>query len=273
MKYFLGIVGGIVAFFLITFAPFTTIGAGKIGVVTVFGNVQSEVLSPGFHWVSPFASIHNISVQTQTISFDNQSVGDNTEATSLGAASKDLQDVAIAVVVNYHIPSTGAKDIYQQFQGEDNFQRTQLEPIVRESVKAVSSQYTAEELVTKRIEFSDKVTTLLTSKFVGIPAVFDNFRVVNFEFSKDFTNAIEAKATAVQNAEASKNKLEQVKYEAQQQIETAKAEAETIRIKAQAITQQGGADYVKLQAIAKWNGVLPAQMIPGSAVPFIDINK
>jgi len=40
---------------------------------------------------------------------------------------------------------------------------------------------------------------------------------------KNFTKSIESKVTAVQNAEAAKNKLEQVKFEAQQTIETAKS--------------------------------------------------
>ena len=60
--------------------------------------------------------------------------------------------------------------------------------------------------------------------------------------------------TAVQQAEAAKNKLEQVKFEAQQTIETAKANAEAIRIQAQAINSQGGADYVELQRIKTWDG-------------------
>ena len=61
--------------------------------------------------------------------------------------------------------------------------------------------------------------------------------------------------TAVQNAEAAKNKLEQVKYEKEQRIAQAQGEAEAIRISAQAINSQGGEDYVKLKAIEKWNGM------------------
>lgn len=101
--------------------------------------------------------------------------------------------------------------------------------------------------------------------------ILEDVFITNFEFSESFDKAIESKVTAEQRALESKNKLEQIKFEAQQQIETAKAEAESIRIKAQAVTQQGGADYVKLQAIQKWDGKLPTQMITGSAVPFIDI--
>lgn len=51
------------------------------------------------------------------------------------------------------------------------------------------------------------------------------------------------------------------------------AEAEAIRIQAEAITSQGGAEYVQLQAIAKWNGTVPSTMVPGATVPFINLNR
>ena len=75
------------------------------------------------------------------------------------------------------------------------------------------------------------------------------------------------------DALAAKNKLDQVQFEAQQTVATAKAQAEAIQIQAQAINSQGGADYVSLQAINKWDGKLPTQMVPGSTVPFINLTK
>ena len=51
------------------------------------------------------------------------------------------------------------------------------------------------------------------------------------------------------------------------------AEAKAIQIKAQAVTQQGGKDYVQLQAIEKWDGKLPTQMVPGATVPFINLTR
>jgi hypothetical protein len=145
-----------------------------------------------------------------------------------------------------------AENIFNQYRTNANFESNVIEPIIRETVKTVSAQYTAEELVTKRLEYSDKVSALLTERFITKDCLLERFSITNFEFSKAFSQAIEAKVTAVQTAEAAKNKLEQVKFEAQQTIEKAKAEAEAIRIQASAIQSQGGADYVKLQWIAAW---------------------
>ena len=78
--------------------------------------------------------------------------------------------------------------------------------------------------------------------------------ITNVAFSDSFTQAIEAKVTATQNAEAAQNKLAQVQAEAQQTVAKAQADAEAIKIQAQAINSQGGADYVELQKVQKWNG-------------------
>lgn len=258
----------------VIFGSFGTVGAGERGVKTRFNKVVGTV-QPGLYAKLPFVEkVVKMDVKTQTINYDkNGAEGDAKDTSQLYGASKDLQDVSIGVMVNYHVDPNKVADIYSQYNRVSNYSENVLEPIVRETVKSVSAQYTAEELVTKRAEYSDKVNMILVEKFESKGSVMEKFNITNFEFSKAFSSAIEAKVTAVQNAEAAKNKLEQVKFEAQQTIETAKATAEAQRISAQALAAQGGADYVSLKAIEKWNGVLPVQMVPGSSVPFINVNK
>ena len=83
------------------------------------------------------------------------------------------------------------------------------------------------------------------------------FNIVNFDFSKSFNDAIEAKVTAEQEALAEKNKLEKVKYESEQKIVAAEAQAKAIEIQAKAIQSQGGKEYVNLKWVEKWDGKLP----------------
>ncbi len=270
------IIYGVLALILLVliFSTFTTVSAGERGIKTRLGRVVS-VLDPGLHFKAPFIeSVHKMDVKTRTINYDkNGSEGDAKDTSQLFGASKDLQDVQIGVVVNYHIDPTKTGDIYAQYSSVDNYESNVIEPIIRQTVKSVSAEFTAEELVTKRAEYSDKVNAKLNDLFASKNAILERFSVTNFEFSKSFSDAIESKVTAVQNAEAQKNKLEQVKYEAQQTIETAKATAEAQRISSQALAAQGGEDYVQLKAIEKWNGVLPTQMIPGSTVPFLNLKN
>lgn len=265
---------GVIIIALLLISSTGTIGAGERGVKTRFSAIVGTV-PQGLYFKIPFIeSVHIMDVKTRTINYDrNGAEGDARDTSQLFGASKDLQDVSIGVVVNYHIDANKVQEIYAQYSSVANYQYNVIEPVVREIVKSTSAQYTAEELVTKRAEFSDKVNTALATQFTDKNAILERFSVTNFEFSKAFSQAIETKVTAVQNAEAAKNKLEQVKAEAQQTIEKAKAEAEAIRIQAQAINSQGGADYVALKAVERWNGILPTQMVPNASVPFINLTK
>lgn len=267
---------GIIVLFglVVVFGSFGTIATGERGVKTRMSAVVGTV-EPGVYFKLPFfEDVHTMDVKTRTINYDkNGQEGDAVDTSQLFGASKDLQDVKIGVVVTYNIDPTKVIDIFSQYKNVDAFEVTVTEPAVRKVVKSISAQFTAEELVTKRAEFGDKVTAVLTEEFASKSAILTGFSVTNFEFSAEFTRAIEAKVTATQNAEAAKNKLEQIKYEAQQTIETAKATAEAQRIQSQSLAAQGGEDYVQLKAIEKWNGILPVQMIPGSTVPFINLNN
>jgi len=260
LKFVDGVLGAIFAL-VILFGSFEIIGAGERGVVLRLGAVN-RVMVEGLNFKIPLIeSTHKISVKTQTITFDNES--------SLGAASKDLQDVSVSVIINYHQDYLKVGDVYKKYGS--SYEENVIMPIIRETVKSTASQYTAEELVTKRVEVSDKIASLLTQKLLEKDSILEKFNIVNFSFSKSFNEAIEAKVTAEQNALAAKNKLEQVKYEAEQRVTQAKGEAEAIAIQAQAIQAQGGAEYVNLKAVEKWDGMLPTTMIPNSGLPFLNI--
>ncbi len=256
------------------FSSVGTVGAGERGVRTRFSAIVG-VVPQGLYFKLPLVeSVHIIDVKTRTINYDrNGNEGDTIDTSQLSGASKDLQDVWIGVVVNYHIDPEKVALIFAQYSSTENYEANVIEPIIREVVKTTSAQYTAEELVTKRAEFSDRVNSTLADRLISKDAILERSSVTNFEFSKAFSQAIEAKVTAVQNAEAAKNKLEQVKFEAQQTVEAAKATAEAQRIQSAALTSLGGKDFVQLKAIEKWDGHLPAQMIPNAAVPFLDLTR
>lgn len=242
---------------VLLFGSFGTIGAGYVGVETRFGKVVGEKL-PGLYFKLPLVEgITTMDVQTQK---------DQTDAT---AASNDLQQVTATVAVNYHVEAADAPNIYSNIGAE--YADRIIAPAIQESVKSVTANYTAEQLITDRETVRAAILALLTTKLQAYGIQTDTLNIVEFKFSDTFNAAIEAKVTAQQNALAAQNKLAQVQYEAQQTVATAKAQAEAIQIQAQAINSQGGADYVQLQAIKQWDGHLPQQYIPGSANPFIGL--
>lgn len=248
----------LVIIFIVTlvFSPFTLINAGHRGVVTQFGKVQDNVLSEGFHFISPMDSVHEYDVRTQKIE------------TQAAAASKDLQNVSTNIAVNFRVNADTVASLYQETQGK--YESTLIAPAIQESVKAATARFTADELITKRAEVKSAMREELQSREAMRFFVVEDVSIVDFSFSASFNDAIEKKVKAEQDALASKNKLEQTKYEAEQRVVQAQSEAEAIRIQAQAVASQGGADYVQLQAISKWDGKLPNYSL-GGATPFINI--
>lgn len=247
----------VVYFSIKVLAPFTIVTAGERAVVYRLGAIN-RVLPEGLHFVIPVVeSVTTVDVKTQK------------EQVEASAASKDLQLVQASIALNYNINPENAGDLLRSI-GADYKQRV-IDPAIQESVKAVSAQYTAEELITKRAEVKDQIKSSLSQRLSSDFIYVSDVSITNFDFSESFNQAIESKVTAEQDALKAKNQLERIKYEAEQKITTAKAEAEAIKIQAQAITQQGGKDYVQLKAIEKWNGILPGNMYSGAALPFLNV--
>lgn len=244
------------------FLPFGTVGAGQRGVVLSFGAVTGEIKSEGLYFRTPFKQkIHIMDVQVQK------------DEVKASAASKDLQTVSATVAVNYHLDAREVANVYQRV-GNDYVSKI-ISPAVQESIKAATANYTAEELVTKRSIVRDEMEKNLVGKLENSGIIADAFNVIDLDFSPSFNAAIEAKVTAEQNALAAKNKLEQIKFEAQQTIETAKAQAETIRLQSDAANND---KYIQLKQLEvqqkfaeKWNGQLPLNLYGSAPIPFLQL--
>lgn len=226
-----------------------TIPAGHRGVINTWGAVQQNELGEGIHLKIPFAQgLNRINVQTQAVKY----VG----AERMSCASSDTQDVYVEAVVNYRLEPSKVATVFQQY-GE-NYQVNIVEPRILNIVKSVVSQYTAVDAINKREELARKSNDALAEEFrkEGL-AIFEGVNITNVSFSPAYNQAIEANVIQKKNTETAEAKKQQVQAEADQTIIAAKAEAEKIRIQADAITQQGGKEYVSLKWVEKWNGVLP----------------
>lgn len=239
----------------VVFSPFTIINSGYRGVVYLFGSVQEETLEEGFHFINPLAYVREVDMRTQVY-----------EVRGAGAASKDLQSVSVSVALNYRLTDANLIPLVRNV-GFD-YEETIIVPAISESVKAATAQYTAEELITQRAAVKDAVTSSLRDRLAQSFLAVDSVSITNLEFSSSFNQAIEAKVTAEQEAQAAKNRLEQARYEAEQRVVQATAEAEAIRIQAEALA--GNSQLVELEAVKKWNGVLPTYT--GGPVPFLNLD-
>ncbi|MFZ3173165.1 MAG: prohibitin family protein [Carboxydocellales bacterium] len=255
----LAIVGLILLF--IAFNSVVVVQAGTRGVVLQLGAVKPLVMSPGFHFKIPFIQ--------QVIPIDVRVGKSQSDQT---AASKDLQIVTTTVAVNFHLVPDEVNKLYQNvgLAYDDRI----VAPAIGEAVKAVTAQYTAEELISKRSEVSSKVKETLAAKLSTYFMSLDEINITEFRFSKEYNNAIEQKQIAEQNALKAKLDLQRITVEAQQKIEQAKAEAESLRLQKQEVTQELidlRQIEAQMKAIEKWDGKLPT--VTGGATPFVDINQ
>ncbi len=259
-KLIVGIVIGVIALILLlVINPMVIVGAGEKGVVLKWGAVQDKILDAGIHWVLPIRdSVKKMDVQTQKM-----------EVVTL-AYSKDIQTVETKLALNYHLRPELVNDVWREV-GKD-YQSRIIDPAVQESVKSAVAKFTAGELIEQRPRVKDEIKAELLVRLSQYFVV-DEFSIIDFSFSDQYEAAVEAKQVAQQKAFEQENITKQIEEQAKQRVTQATAEAEAIKIQAQAITQQGGADYVKLKAIEKWKGEVPSTMVPGSTVPFLDLNR
>jgi len=180
------------------------------------------------------------------------------------AASKDLQDITSVIALNYHVIPDKANWVYQNIGTA--FKERVIDPNVQEAVKAVTARYTAVQLIGEREKVSAAIRETLKEKLADYNLYVDGFSVIDFSFSKKFTNAIEAKQEAEQFALKAQRDLERIKIEAEQKIAQAQAEAESLRLqKGQITTEMIELRKIEAmrEAIAKWNGTVPNVLMGG----------
>ncbi len=241
-------------------SSFYTVKTGTKAIVLQFGAVKSTV-GEGLHTKLPFIqSIVTMDVRVKKV-----------EA-SASAASRDMQDVFTDIAVNYHVDPEAVASLYTSIGA--GYETTLITPAIQECIKAASANYTAEQLIIDRITVSMDMKERLQSKVAAYGIIVDAFNVLNFDFSPEFTQAIEQKQAAEQLALKAKQDLERIKTEAEQKVVQAQAEAEALRIQKQEVTPE----ILKLReieatlkAIEKWDGKLP--VYSGEAIPFLSLPK
>lgn len=225
----IGIVIGIVVIVISLIAgSFTTIPAGYRGVVIRFSAITGGILNEGLRTKLPFIdSVVKMSVQTQKYETDSSAI------------TNDLQDVSTTIALNWHLDPGMAAEVYRTL-GLEFIDRIAA-PAIQETIKQITAQFNAEDLILRREEVKNAITNSLSSRLIDRGIITELVSITNFQFSETFTAAIEAKVAAEQAVLEATNKLERVKVEAQQREAEARGEADA-RI-AKAI---GEAEYIRV---------------------------
>ena len=232
--------GVIIIVAILLLSSITTIESGQVGIRVRFGKVVSEPTTEGINFKIPFIEqIEKLNIRVQKIEVKTSS------------SSRDLQEVDMSLAVNYRIDNKKAVSLYKTVG--KNYTTIVLEPAIEESIKAVTSKYTAEELITNRSEVSAKCMEELSKKVEKYGLIVNDFNITNFSFSEEFEKAIEEKQVAEQKVLTAKQELEKEKIEAEKKIVKAEAEKQANELKQQTLTD----NIIKEKFIEKWNSELP----------------
>ena len=224
---------------------FVIVNAGERGVLLRFGAVQDVVLTEGIHPIVPLMhTVKKLSVRVQS------------QEITAEASSKDLQDVYTDVALNWHVVPEETHLIYQQIGDRAAIIQNIINPAVEEVLKAVMARYTAEEIITKRGEVKTGVDQALIERLRPYHIAVDDISLVHVHFSNRFSDAVEAKQVAEQEAKRAEFIALKAIKEAEAEVNLAKGEAEAQTLLQQSLTPE----LLQRQAIEKWNGNLPLVM-------------
>lgn len=253
--------------------------AGNVGVkFHMLGGdkgVDTEQLSPGRYWLTWNQELYLFPTFTQTYTWQG--------AESIGFQTKEGLTVSADIGVSYSIDPAKVPDIFQKYRkGIDEITDLYLRNMVRDALVQASSRLAIESVYgSGKTDLIAEVTTAVRKQVGGLGINIENiYWIGELRLPQNVTAAINAKIQATQMAEQRRNEVEQAKAEAEKQRQTAQgeadsrlllaeAEAKAIKIKGDALRENPS--LIELQAVEKWNGVMPTMMLGSGATPFITV--
>jgi len=223
-------VGIIVLVIGLALSMFKQIGAGEVGVQTLFGKVQDGVLGSGLHIINPLVEVTNFETRTQNytmsgVASEGQKEGDD----AIRVLSADGLEVTIDLSVLYNVNPAKAPYILQNIGV--NYEDKIVRPITRTAIRDNAVNYQAVDLYsTKRAEFQARINQTITKSFEKNGLEVQNVLIRNISLPASVKASIESKIQAEQEAQ----KMQFVLQKERQEADRKRVEA------------QGIADYQKI---------------------------
>jgi prohibitin 2 len=226
------------------------VNPGYRGVEVTMGKVSDAFKPEGFGLKQPFlTTIYPVSIRQQTSE-------DNAEC-----YSSDLQQIMVDLRVLYRIPEGSVVRMFHEYDG-DPFESL-IAPRVQEALKEVAAQQSAEQIVKNREQIKTRALELARQK-VGTFLVIEDIVIQNITLTKQLESAIEAKMVQEQEAAKAKYIQQRAQIDADTAVIQAKGEAESIRIRGQALKDDPS--FVDLKIVDKWDGFTPLVIGGGGVV-------
>jgi len=250
------IVVGIIALGLFILKPFTIINSGEVGIKVTTGKFQSEPLLPGLHFFIPvLQKVIPVNTRIRLITYSNDmstELGDkfrNFEGglrrnRAIPVLDKRGLTVNIDLAVQYSLKAESAPATIAKWGS--SWEEKIINSKVREVVRDVVGQYTAEQLPEMRNTIATAIQTKVTEKVDALehqPVVLSSVELRNIVLPPKIKEKIEEVQAAKQDVTIAEQEKEKAKQHAQKAAEIARGQAEKNRIEA-----QGEADKIRIEA-------------------------
>ena len=242
------------------FGSWFTVAEGERAILTTFGKASNNIYEAGLHVKWPI--IQDIK------RFDVKTIRDDYKTETY---TKDIQTARITVSYSYNLISNDIVETYKTYGNQ--WQERILYPNLEQAVKAEVGTWNADQMVANRDKVASNILASLQARMIehNYPVSITNFQMINIDYSDQFENAIEKKVVAEQAALEEANRTKQIEQKAKQQVTSAKAEAESMRIRANALANNP--KLVNYEFVQKWDGKLP-QIMTGDSMPILmNLNK
>lgn len=218
------IIGVVVIALGILTSLFKQVEAGKVGVKSLFGSVEPEVLESGLHMVNPMMDITIFDTQTQNYTMSSiHDEGEKEGDDAIRVLSSDGLEVVIDLTVLYRISPKDAPKIYKEI-GSDYGAKI-VRPISRTRIRDNSVYYEAVALYsTKKAEFQQRIFKTIEKDFKDRGLILEQLLIRNINLPESVKKTIESKINAEQDAQ----KMTFVLLKEKQEAERKRVEAQGI---------------------------------------------
>lgn len=234
----LKIIGVLVIALGIFSSMFKQIDAGKVGVKSLYGSVQSDVLESGLHLINPLLDVTDFDIQTQnyTMSADhNEGAQEGDDA--IRVLSNDGLEVVIDLTVLYKISPMDAPKIFKQIGV--NYTDKIVRPVTRTRIRDNAVYYDAVALYsTKRNEFQQRIFKSIEEDFKARGLILEQLLIRNINLPASVKTTIESKINAEQDAQKMQFVLQKEKQEAERKRVEAQGIADYQRIISSGLTDK-----------------------------------